>query len=250
MKKQLLTLAGAMLFTLGAYAEATPYVASVGTTLNYTTVAYPEEGDSVSVTTVATVTSSDVQGDVTTYLIEEVTAAPNTPMGAITETSTTTFNAADGVTTIIMDEAESSRKEVLNMIVTMAQQSGQFISDGDMQDIEKQVTARGQIDIAISPDMAEGTKLPKKSLKVNAGPSLFGFNLWEGVILGNETITTAAGEFNCLKLSYVMRISMDGQNERNLVTEWYAPNVGLVKSLTTTKKGKLISKQELSEIVK
>ncbi|MDE6207388.1 MAG: DUF3108 domain-containing protein [Muribaculaceae bacterium] len=251
MKKYIILLACALGFSVGAKAQAQPFVAPVGTVLSYNVAAFNEKkNDTIRITSTHTVKSADVEGDVTKYTIEEVTQVPDSPLGARSEMNTTLFNAADGVTTFIMEEPESTRKDVIESIVTMYQEAGHPLSTGDREDLEKQVTVRGQIDLAISPDMAEGTVLPKKSLKINAGPTQFAFNMWEGKILGNEKVTTEAGEFDCLKLSYVMKINAGGQNQRYTVTEWYAPGVGTVKSVNTDKKGKVIAHEELTSINK
>jgi hypothetical protein len=62
---------------------------------------------------------------------------------------------------------------------------------------------------------------------------------------GIESITTPAGTFNCVKISYEMRTYMMMEILTKGV-EWYSKDVGLVKSESYDSKGKLISTSLLS----
>lgn len=53
-----------------------------------------------------------------------------------------------------------------------------------------------------------------------------------------ETIDTPAGAYHCLEVSYVVKSVMMLVSETAYVTEWYAPNIGLVKSEERNKKVK------------
>ena len=66
-------------------------------------------------------------------------------------------------------------------------------------------------------------------------------NFWEGKNLGTESVTTEAGTFDCVKISYVQRTSSPGGNEKRNVTEWYAKGIGLVRSIDTDKKGNILA---------
>jgi len=48
----------------------------------------------------------------------------------------------------------------------------------------------------------------------------------KGKFLGNESIKTKAGTFNTIKIETVVA-SSDGA--KNILTEWLAPNIGMVK---------------------
>ncbi|MBK8556729.1 MAG: hypothetical protein IPL65_13595 [Lewinellaceae bacterium] len=66
---------------------------------------------------------------------------------------------------------------------------------------------------------------------------------------GKETVTTAAGTFDCIKMSYDMEFKMlMSRSYRN--TQWYAKGVGMIKSETYDKKGRLDSRMELTKFEK
>lgn len=62
-------------------------------------------------------------------------------------------------------------------------------------------------------------------------------------------ITTAAGTFNCFALSYTTQMKM-GIQQTFEIKEWIAEGVGMVKSETYNKSGKLMGYSELTSITK
>ena len=75
-------------------------------------------------------------------------------------------------------------------------------------------------------------------------------NISGAAYMGNETISTTAGKFDCVKISYLQRTKIVLKTTTLRVTEWYAEGVGLVKSEAHDTKGKLDSKTLLVKIVK
>ncbi len=64
-----------------------------------------------------------------------------------------------------------------------------------------------------------------------------------------ETVTTAAGTYKCLKISYDFEYKLLGT--RTTHTEyWYSPSVGMVKSINYDKKGSEESRMELTKVVR
>lgn len=64
-----------------------------------------------------------------------------------------------------------------------------------------------------------------------------------------ENITTPAGTFDCFKISYDIEVRF-GLKSNSSVTEWYADGVGVVKSESYDKKGKLSGYTELTRFEK
>ncbi|MDX2302788.1 MAG: hypothetical protein NW226_08305 [Microscillaceae bacterium] len=64
---------------------------------------------------------------------------------------------------------------------------------------------------------------------------------------GKESVTTKAGTFECFKFTYDVetKVLIKFQSK---VTEWYSPEVGLVKSESYSNKGKLVGRTELTMI--
>jgi hypothetical protein len=100
-------------------------------------------------------------------------------------------------------------------------------------------------------NMVAGQKLPDASIALTIdGPVKTGItsSLTNRKVEGFETITTSAGSFECVKISYeynskVMFIKTSGK-----VIEWYALNVGMVKTETYDSKGKLIGTNLLTSL--
>lgn len=72
-------------------------------------------------------------------------------------------------------------------------------------------------------------------------------NMVNRKVEAQKSITTAAGTYNCFALSYNTEMKM-GMKQTFKIKEWIAEGVGLVKSETYNKKGKLMSYSELTSI--
>lgn len=244
--KKLFTLF-ALTAVLGASAQYAPL--NPGTIATYTMkMTDPENKDSVEIKMTDRVlsTNADDKG-----IIEIVTESVSTAKDkTVTDTASVYYNPADKSTLIPMENAEDSKKGVIENIKAMAQEAGKVLSSMDLEDLDRQISARGDISITLFDDMAEGTKLPKKSLKINIGEQMVTTNLWEGLCHGKETVTTPAGTFECLKITYVYRTTAPQASQRMTVTNWFAPEIGLVRSTGTDKKGNVLLDQILTGIQK
>jgi hypothetical protein len=65
-----------------------------------------------------------------------------------------------------------------------------------------------------------------------------------------ESVTTPAGTFDCIRISYDTFTKMAFIKTEGRTVEWYAPNIGIVKAEYYDKKGKLSSLHELNFIRK
>jgi len=69
-------------------------------------------------------------------------------------------------------------------------------------------------------------------------------------VINKESITTPAGTWDCWKITYDMKFKAStaplniGIPFNMLVTEWFCPGFGIVKSETYTKNGKLVGLQQ------
>jgi len=66
---------------------------------------------------------------------------------------------------------------------------------------------------------------------------------------GFESVTTPAGTFDCVKISYDMEVKVMFKVNMKC-TQWYAKNVGAVKTETYDKKGKLETSSMITKISK
>ena len=101
-----------------------------------------------------------------------------------------------------------------------------------------------------SMDASPGTILDDGTLEVGIGAdgaSMFKMTIFitDRKIEAKENITTPAGSFDCIVLSQNVTTKMI-VNVKGSSKEWYAENVGLVRSESYNKKGKLMGYSELT----
>lgn len=112
--------------------------------------------------------------------------------------------------------------------------------EADFQKYLNHVRCEGDLSLMLDANAAEGDKLPESDFLYKLGPMKLRAFLSNGKVEGFESVTTPAGTFNCLKVSYRAQYKVMLFSEKSYVTEWYAPNVGLVKRQETDKKGNLL----------
>lgn len=105
-----------------------------------------------------------------------------------------------------------------------------------------------------SMDAAVGTTLEDGTITVkvgNGGMNMFNMKIdvIDRKVEAKEEKTTAAGTFKCLVLSQTTRMKMVMKIETTS-KEWYAENVGMIRSETYNKKGKLMGYSELTALSK
>lgn len=66
--------------------------------------------------------------------------------------------------------------------------------------------------------------------------------------MGRDSVNTVAGNFDCMKISYLKRIKVVLKTTTVRVNEWYAKGIGLVKSQSFDMKGKQYGKTLLVKI--
>lgn len=109
-----------------------------------------------------------------------------------------------------------------------------------------------QTELEIPKSLAVGDKLKDgkvvMTIKSN-GTKIFDItvNITDRIVEKSESITTEAGTYDCLKMTYKTSMKMMFMNQNTSTTEWISSKVGIVKSEQFDKKGKLTSYSELSE---
>lgn len=228
---------------LAASAQFVPV--TPGTVLKYNMKSQnPETKDSISAEiTMRVLSATDADGKINVAVEESISAADK----MMSDTTVYVYNPADKSTLIPMENADDAIADMIVNIKEMYLAAGKFISDDELK---SQISGRGEISLLLSPDMPAGTKLDKKNLRINMGESSFTFNLWEGLSQGNETVTVPAGTFDCLKITYVYKMTTPQSTVRQYVTQWFAPEIGVVRNLITDKKGNVLGEQVLQSITK
>jgi len=115
---------------------------------------------------------------------------------------------------------------------------------------DMQVTVNADnLDFPANPQPGQTLKSGKFSLEGQVQGMPGGFKMTVEVynrkVEGKESITTPAGTFDCVKISHDMKTFMMVEMITKGV-EWYAKDVGLVKSETYDSKGKLMTSSLLS----
>lgn len=137
---------------------------------------------------------------------------------------------------------------------------GHFEFNMEMMMNGEQMAAYKDMDVEMDasefviPTMDEpvGSTLPDGELKVaiaNNGMNMMNMvvNVTDRTVDSREEITTGAGSFDCILLSQKIKTKMV-VNIESSTKEWYSENVGMVRSESYNKKGKLTGYTELTKL--
>ncbi len=103
-------------------------------------------------------------------------------------------------------------------------------------------------------DLKQGQELPDVHTQIKAGTNgitiiTMAIDHTNRVVEGMEKISTEAGNFDCVKLTYNVGLNMLISKNYRIVS-WYSKDIGLIKQETYNKRGQLESKTELTGIKK
>jgi len=101
------------------------------------------------------------------------------------------------------------------------------------------------ITMKIPSSLTVGQTLEDANMKVKIGFMNCSIAITEGKCLAIEDVKVDAGTFRCYKVSQKSNTSTMGMKTESTTLTWYAKGVGVVKSETYDKAGKLMSTQEL-----
>ena len=133
----------------------------------------------------------------------------------------------------------------MDIAMNMSQMTSQFS--------EMEVSMEGD-PLMIPSDLTVGQTLPDATTKIKSGMNGMSLmtvtlSVTDRKVEGKETITTPAGSFECYKITQTT--SMKTIMSKSFTTEeFYAEGVGLVRTNTYKKNGKLESYQELLSLEK
>ncbi len=109
-------------------------------------------------------------------------------------------------------------------------------------------------DLSFPADMKPGQSLPDSEIEIKmrmGGLQIMNtkYTIKNRKVEARESITTAAGTFDCLKISYDFEYKLMGT--RTVHTEyWYSTSAGMVKTISYDKKGKEDGRTELTGLKK
>lgn len=105
--------------------------------------------------------------------------------------------------------------------------------------LRKDLKWKGDNAFALPDHPHAGESMPDRSWSYQDGGMLRKqVTITGAAYLGNDSVNTTAGNFNCLKVMYLKRTKEMLKNKTLRVAEWYAPGVGLVKSESFDMKGR------------
>ncbi len=109
-------------------------------------------------------------------------------------------------------------------------------------------------DVELPNQLSVGQDL--KDANVNVKMKMSGMNMNIDVntidrkVIGKESVTTAAGTFDCFVITAKTKSKMMMANQEMSDKLWLSEGVGMVKQETYNKNGKLLSRMELSQFAK
>ncbi len=163
------------------------------------------------------------------------------------------------VATFAMTTTNEKGKELFKSTFPMKCHAGTVFMDmssmvpqqQNSPDMQVAVTSTDQV---FPANMKVGQTLPDAEMDMKmsmGGLQLMNthYSMKNRKVEAEETITTAAGTYKCLKISYDFEFKLMG-TRTNHTEYWYSPSVGMVKSINYDKKGNEESRMELTKVVK
>lgn len=219
-----------------ASAQAQYFCTTNGTELQY--VNYDESGQSTSTETMTVVNAVDkggFQGSAEYYDKIVNTKVKN-------NTSYTKFNwIYDGTNTVCVEDL------MYGPYIASDSDPARYSNDiknALMEDYKFQ----GDNSFTLNEQAKGGQAFPDRSFSYISNMLKKEVTVSGGSYLASEEISTTAGKFPCIKITYLQQTKVVLKKETLRVTEWYAEGIGLVKREAYTMKGKLHSKKLLTKI--
>lgn len=118
------------------------------------------------------------------------------------------------------------------------------------QAMAEELKLKGDNSFTIKKHASAGESIPDRTYSLISNMLKNEVNISGAAYMGEEKVSTTAGKFDCIKISYLKRTKIVLKTETVRVTEWYAEGIGLVKSESYNTKGEPDGKTILVKIVK
>lgn len=135
---------------------------------------------------------------------------------------------ANGNTLVYLQDGESMKNNMLGMMAAA-------LNRNDMTAAKEKFDVSGQICLLLNEKQKEGDKIKANEMSIRIKPVTMTVSM-KGQYEGTETISTPAGKFDCVKVTYSMKVKFFMFSEESQITEWYAKGVGLVKHEEASRK--------------
>jgi len=189
----------------------------------------------------------DKKGGLTGSSVQKITGIKTSANSTVAEISAEHFDAkGKSLGTVQLTAKCEAGIFYIDMKNYMSQQSSDQFKDMEM-------TVEGG-NLEMPSDLKAGDVLKNGDLKMsfsNAGMTMMNMtiSITNRKVEAVENVTTPAGTFECYKISYDIATKMM-INVKMKGTEWYAKNVGLVKSESYNNDGKLMGSNLLTGLTK
>ena len=118
------------------------------------------------------------------------------------------------------------------------------------QAMAEELKLKGDNSFTIKKHASAGESIPDRTYSLISNMLKNEINISGAAYMGEEKVSTTAGKFDCIKISYLKRTKIVLKTETVRVTEWYAEGIGLVKSESYNTTGEPDGKTILVKIVK
>lgn len=118
------------------------------------------------------------------------------------------------------------------------------------QAMAEELKLKGDNSFTIKKHASAGESIPDRTYSLISNMLKNEINISGAAYMGEEKVSTTAGKFDCIKISYLKRTKIVLKTETVRVTEWYTEGIGLVKSESYNTKGEPDGKTILVKIVK
>ena len=128
---------------------------------------------------------------------------------------------ANNNTLIYLQDGESMKDNICGMMA-------EALNKKDMTSAKAKFDTNGKICLLLNEKRQKGEKIESDEMTITVS--------MKGQYEGTETISTPAGKFDCVKVTYSMKVKFFMFSDESQVTEWYAKGVGLVKHEESSRK--------------
>ena len=116
--------------------------------------------------------------------------------------------------------------------------------------MREELKYKGENAFVLKNNAPAGESMPNRSYSLIVNMLKNEINISGAAYMGEEQVSTTAGKFDCMKITYLKRTKVLLKTTTHRVTEWYAEGIGLIKSESFDMKGKSAGKTLLVKIVK
>lgn len=214
-----------------------------GTIINYKYENFEENKKSTNSYRIADVYNEDGNLFVQMDMPVDTTVA-DIPIGNITGTQY--IYDKTGMAKVVLISGEGMKKQIMGITAAVLENEKEKISE---EELNSMIESEGEIAIDLRWDAKKGDKIPDCKITTKMMVVKYTVTLRDGLYEGNEMVSTPLGDFDCIKVSYKIKMScMANSVSTSYMTEWYSPQHGLIKSETRDKKGKLLSSSILDTV--